>query len=52
MQWRWKRAVVEQVLLTALKVYLTAQDIRSVVTRHWGNGQDRPRKDDHERKHG
>ena len=52
MQWKWKRIVVEQVLLTATRISLTALEIVDVVRRHWGKGQAQPQKDDHERDEG
>ena len=34
---KWKRIVLDQLLWTAIRVWLTVQDIREVLRRHWGN---------------
>ena len=52
MQWRCKRIIVEQVLLTATKVSLTVLDVLDVLHRHWGKTEAEPQKDDHERDDG
>ena len=36
MEWKWTRRALEQVVLTALKVSLTVQEICEVLSRHWG----------------
>ena len=49
MQWKWIHQVLEKVVLTALKVSLTVQEICEVLARHWGSngGQHQdPRKGD------
>ena len=37
MQWKWIHQILEKVVLTALKVSLTVQDICEVLARHWGS---------------
>ena len=37
MQWKWIHQVLEKLVLTALKVSLTVQDICEVLARHWGS---------------
>ena len=37
MQWKWIQQALEKVVLTALKVSLTVQDICEVLARHWGS---------------
>ncbi len=49
MQRKWKQFVVEKVLLTAMNVSMTVQEICDVLRRHWGKSEEEPRKDDQER---
>ena len=49
MQRKWKQFVVEKVLLTAMNVTMTVQEICDVLRRHWGKSEEKPRKDDQER---
>ena len=37
MQWKWTHQVFEKVVLTALKVSLTVQEICEVLAGHWGS---------------
>ena len=39
MQWKWVHQILEQVVLTALKVSLTVQDICEVLAQHWGSNR-------------
>lgn len=49
MQWKWTHQILEKVMLTALKVSLTVQEICDVLRRYWGKSEEKPRKDDQER---
>ena len=40
MQWKWIHQILEKVVLTALKVSLTVQEICEVLARHWGSNRD------------
>ena len=37
MQWKWIHQILEKVVVTALKVSLTVQDICEVLARHWSS---------------
>ena len=39
MQWKWIHQILEKVMLTALKVSLTVQEICEVLARHWGSNR-------------
>ena len=43
MQWKWIHQILEKVVLTALKVSLTIQEICEVLARHWGGSHQGPK---------
>ena len=43
MQWKWIHQILEKMVLTALKVSLTVQEICEVLARHWGGSHQEPK---------